>query len=905
MSARPAARAGDLHACPQPDVPHVGGPVAGGSSDVFVNGAPAARAGDATSCAGGSASLDGGSSGVFINRQSAARVGDPAGHGGRVILGSPSVHIGDHGGGGAGQTSPGQQLQQRLGIVLHGDYDRTGRTDATTAEHSHRLVRPGAILLANLDIEIAVPNPPVSISTPEQRSRVQHLDAYQAVLRPGDEELSAARLTVSPYGTVPATIVDLVLHPADAARVRLFRANHRPPIAGALDAMTSPRDRPATENVFSIPSGYLPIDLSVEALALPGDPRVPGARGAAPRPPTDPFAATRPPGATGQRLYAQRAPGEVWIELHHRNGRELRRDVSLFTIAPFLWVANDRPAEMLYVVYTGADAHGSHPTVWDVCAACRRIFGASAVDMPASPGQAFQPHTPSTQIPPPSLSGKKVHLIGNTQDRDRWVQDQIGVGYCRAPQRTLQVVLHYKRIGGLGVRTREDFACDGLALYEGLFGSPSGGRDFGGNIVCTPPVPAATPAMPRDAGGPSIAAHPPAPLGKILFGDCSPRPAHRETHDFLLAQRVQPVLPIDPSWLDVGHVDEVVAIVPTAGSFKLLVASPKAMTVLLEHARRVPPPRRTAFHRGKYERDGTYAELELEDRLGSVAQAPEPDLLVWPPGTRPPRVSVATYNKHLWKHKIKPIAGRARQGLGLARADVLPVPMYFKVPPAHRAGDIQQRDRGHTTTSLTAACVNLQVLGSHLLVGRPFGPRLPPDDARRALADTFAELRLGSPAIVLGDAETIHWSPPGEHDGRIFGYYAQLDPSDRRTLVEILRTGTPGRFSPGGVAAFDQSRASLGAANPGVFPQGGSRDHHVNHWRRIRVPEDSVDLVESFLLTLLRPLGLTLHFVDAWSYHIGQGSVHCGTNVRRTPPDVRWWEHYDPTGAHWRYDPER
>ena len=35
---------------------------------------------------------------------------------------------------------------------LHADYERNGTLDATEAEHLVRLLRPGAILLANLDI---------------------------------------------------------------------------------------------------------------------------------------------------------------------------------------------------------------------------------------------------------------------------------------------------------------------------------------------------------------------------------------------------------------------------------------------------------------------------------------------------------------------------------------------------------------------------------------------------------------------------------------------------------------------------------------------------------------------------------------------------------------------------------
>lgn len=78
-----------------------------------------------------------------------------------------------------------------------------------------------------------------------------------------------------------------------------------------------------------------------------------------------------------------------------------------------------------------------------------------------------------------------------------------------------------------------------------------------------------------------------------------------------------------------------------------------------------------------------------------------------------------------------------------------------------------------------------------------------------------------------------------------------------------------------------------------------------NQYRRLELDEGTVDLVESYLETVLAPLGLTVHFVDTWFYHVRTGAVHCGTNARLTPPSVHWWDHYDPVGPHWRYRPDR
>ncbi len=91
---------GDSHGCPA--CPHVTrGPVMTGSTDVFVNGRPAARTGDTgmhvACCGPNTFEVTGGSGTVFINGKGAARKGDSTGHcggQGKVEGGSGDVIIG-------------------------------------------------------------------------------------------------------------------------------------------------------------------------------------------------------------------------------------------------------------------------------------------------------------------------------------------------------------------------------------------------------------------------------------------------------------------------------------------------------------------------------------------------------------------------------------------------------------------------------------------------------------------------------------------------------------------------------------------------------------------------------------------------------------------------------------------
>jgi len=98
----PAARIGDMHVCPMvtpgvPPIPHVGGPIAVGCPTVPIGMMPAARVGDMAVCVGPPDTIAKGSLTVMIGNMPAARIGDLTAHGGSIIVGLPTVMIGDVG----------------------------------------------------------------------------------------------------------------------------------------------------------------------------------------------------------------------------------------------------------------------------------------------------------------------------------------------------------------------------------------------------------------------------------------------------------------------------------------------------------------------------------------------------------------------------------------------------------------------------------------------------------------------------------------------------------------------------------------------------------------------------------------------------------------------------------------
>ncbi len=93
----PASRITDMHVCPMVTgiVPHVGGPILPpGAVTVLIGGLPAARVTDMATCVGPPDVIVVGSFTVFTMKMPQARLGDTTAHGGKIVLGFPTVLVG-------------------------------------------------------------------------------------------------------------------------------------------------------------------------------------------------------------------------------------------------------------------------------------------------------------------------------------------------------------------------------------------------------------------------------------------------------------------------------------------------------------------------------------------------------------------------------------------------------------------------------------------------------------------------------------------------------------------------------------------------------------------------------------------------------------------------------------------
>jgi len=812
-------------------------------------------------------------------------------------------------------VAPGTPVVNTLappGLVarLHSDYDRDGKLAANAGEADVRLLRPGAIILPNLDISDPSRLPPVLPGQPPLDLETL-LDSKDVIIG-GASDLPQVTTTKFEFPAGVASRADAIalrIDPKDNARVRIFLTAS----FGSFNFVPPTPFDPASGNLFSnsLFSG-IDVGMLIEALAPPGDPKLKSPTGPAPVKP-NPFAAKLPAGSTGAPVFAKRAPGDVWVELVHKDsaGKDLARprDVALFTIAPFLLLPGSLPPKRVYVVNSPDAKFGTNTVpgnqnfVFDLAEGCQAVFGAAAVSLPVNESAPFTPSTPAHTGPFYLIDGAKFPDPKGSGFPDPWIQDEIEIGYCFAPHGSMHVVMHCKRNRGLDKFVHQEMVAPGVGLYDGLH-APTAGSDavnYGGNIEATPPIKVATPAMAAGAAGPAVKAHKPAPFGKILLGDSGLRKVESDYREFLLDQTVQPVLPVDTSWLSVGHVDEFISFV-TDGSpkgFKMISASVGAMTALLEETKKVSvADGRTNFHRGKWtdplKSAASYDEISVEDLLKD---------------SKP-------FNEKLRADKLIPIDQRLKAGLNLAEADIVRLPTYFTPPvvsrPRGSRPGVATIPPGFRTVAQTVGSVNMLVLGKHLMVPKPFGPRVKTTDAEAVLKRVFAKLGVKSPVTLPTTGET-RWVEPDERPERMVCYYTDAPTAaDRDNIIAHIKDPSV-VLSPANAALVLAKAAEL-ATVPANQSNGLLMSQLVSIftatpaavWFRVTIPDNKVDVVEAFYLSVLNPLGVTVHFVDDWFYHFSMGEAHCATNCMRELPEAtgsqRWWDTYDP-GIDVRYSP--
>ncbi|KAM9035847.1 protein-arginine deiminase type-3 [Sarcophilus harrisii] len=273
----------------------------------------------------------------------------------------------------------------------------------------------------------------------------------------------------------------------------------------------------------------------------------------------------------------------------------------------------------------------------------------------------------------------KLTICPQAENRnDRWIQDEMELGYIQAPHKTFPVVFDSPRNGEL-----QDFP------YKRILGPDFGyvtreprnksvsGLDSFGNLEVSPPV---------VANGKEY------PLGRILIGGNLPGSSGRRVtqvvRDFLYAQKVQPPVELFVDWLAVGHVDEFLSFVPVPDDkgFRLLLASPGACFKLFQEKQKWGHGQALLF-------EGVVGSNQVKTM--SINQILSNENLI-------------SYNKFVqscidWNREV------LKRELGLTDRDIIDIPQLFK------------RER-RKAVAFFPDLVNMLVLGRHLGIPKPFGP---------------------------------------------------------------------------------------------------------------------------------------------------------------------------------------
>ena len=287
---------------------------------------------------------------------------------------------------------------------IHANFDRQEggqNVDPTNEDRRKtRILRPGAILLPNLDID-------EDLAAPRARFSYSEVDALgDDKVNEGNDLLETTSFVVAESSSFPgnAVKVTLKLTSEDAERIRIWEIP-----SGKTSKEAVVRIGPGaakefkvedTSNLTNFPAKGWTYQFIVEACTLAGDPKLKSPSTNVPNPPGN-FRTPLPDVTGGSALNpkvnnadvskaiydGKRMPGEVWLELLHETSggaNALLNDVALFTIAPWLMTWNTLDCQRIYVVYINTPGNrmsndpaatddprmDNHCMVWDLMSGC-------------------------------------------------------------------------------------------------------------------------------------------------------------------------------------------------------------------------------------------------------------------------------------------------------------------------------------------------------------------------------------------------------------------------------------------------------------------------------------------------------------------------------------------------------
>jgi Protein-arginine deiminase (PAD) len=467
----------------------------------------------------------------------------------------------------------------------------------------------------------------------------------------------------------------------------------------------------------------------------------------------------------------------------------------------------------------------------------------------------------------------------------------------------------------------EDISIDTANQLEERLRQMHDSQNYGGNMELGPPTDGA-------------------PYGQIFIGNGvrgSEEFVDTELLNFLDKQRVQPLIQVDTSWLEVAHVDEIFSFVPNrgrGGTHAIIMNSTRLALDILDFALRqyiagLPSSndfterpsgilRRelnrgtspvTAMFRGKQWNHSHVAgtpEIQPPPRLYQVmaefyGRGISVHNVPWRPGQGADRVYPAemTVRELLWfESSIQLPDPNSEEGATLSTNELIDqdklqflqaqLQDFYPNLPLLLVPTIYDvvRNPSDSTGAYTPNAANLIVADDRLLFPKPFGPRVRPVDAIAIISRAFRE--SGMEALLSRLSE--RWLR--DNRNRLLGVTQWFRAEDLATGSGTHASRLALEFKDGfGDSSQEEIANQIINSNRSAFRRGDLR----SGFHLLRIPEDTVDLFEVAIALAVSSLGIQWRFVDSWTYHLTSGEIHCGTNALRRPSfrgRQPWWEFY-------------
>jgi protein-arginine deiminase len=316
-----------------------------------------------------------------------------------------------------------------------------------------------------------------------------------------------------------------------------------------------------------------------------------------------------------------------------------------------------------------------------------------------------------------NAEGLPLEVIPVTKHRgDRWIQDEIEIGYTQSHRGMLPVVFDSPRDRGLDAYPEVDLLGSDFGHFVVGGGVPNSLDSFG-NLEVSPPV---------------VVAGRPYPLGRIILGGRrkgdyahASRQMMAEVRQFLFAQRVQFPFEIFTDWLAVGHVDEIVSFVASdiGPGFKVLLASTRRVKDILDHLADAGHGGALLFE-GKHRLDGGSAEVTVD--------ALRTDVSFWSGN--------ATFQEYLDETRTI-----LKAELGVGDGDIVDIPVCFQVKFV--SGRLAR------TLAFFPDMVNHLVHNDLSIVPKPYGPKV---DGKCAFETAFEDALPGRRVAFIDDWYSYH-----------------------------------------------------------------------------------------------------------------------------------------------------